>query len=183
MYLILKKDGPDRYVMARESTKTATELYNSTYFEYIHWVVDISGAAPAKDDSTPWTDSRGYSEKRRCAYEMELDRLTLSWKGCKDYDGDSETTALTGSATFTSGSASVSGSGTQFQSELAVGDYIQLDADADAYKVSAIASDTALTLEENYDSTGGAGASSKLLAPKGEAKKLRRDIKKKYPKP
>jgi len=60
--------------------------------------------------------------------------------------------SLTGSLSLTADSTSVSGSGTLFQSELLVGDYIV--ANGKSYAVSAIASNTALTLAEASDDTG-----------------------------
>lgn len=74
--------------------------------------------------------------------------------------GDTGLTALTGTLTFTSGSASVSGSSTSFSSEIAAGDQIQLDADGTLVRVASVTNDTALVLEELYNDTGGSGAGS-----------------------
>ena len=68
---------------------------------------------------------------------------------------------LTGTITFTNGSTSVTGSGSLFTSELRIGDWIRLSTDADSTasyrRVSAITSDTDLTLGATYGATGGAG--------------------------
>ncbi len=56
-------------------------------------------------------------------------------------------TALTGSVTATSGSASVTGSGTAFNTELSVGDSIKIG--SGSYTISAIGSATTLTLSTN----------------------------------
>ncbi len=68
---------------------------------------------------------------------------------------------LTGTITFTNGSATVTGSGSAFLTELRIGDLIRLSTDADTTagyrRVSAIASDTSLTLSATYGATGGAG--------------------------
>ena len=67
--------------------------------------------------------------------------------------------ALTGTATFSGSSATVTGSGTSFTSALAVGDYIYNYADANTYaqRVIAITNDTSLTLAANYGGTAGSG--------------------------
>lgn len=59
---------------------------------------------------------------------------------------------LTGTVTFTSGSATVTGSGTDFDGELAVGSFIKTSTGTRWYRVYAIASDTSLTLEETVKS-------------------------------
>jgi len=76
--------------------------------------------------------------------------------------GNGSLGALTGTITFTNGSKTVTGSGSSFTTELAVGDRIQLDADATLMKVAAIATDISLTLDNLYDDTGGAGAASEI---------------------
>jgi hypothetical protein len=71
-------------------------------------------------------------------------------------------TALAVTLTFTNGSATVTGSGTAFTTELRLGDWIRLSTDVDTTsgwrRVSAIASDTSLTLSAVYAATGGSGA-------------------------
>lgn len=68
---------------------------------------------------------------------------------------------LTGTITFTNGSTAVTGVGSLFTSELRIGDWIRLSTDADSTasyrRVSAITSDTDLTLGATYGATGGAG--------------------------
>jgi len=75
--------------------------------------------------------------------------------------GDGGLTSLTGTLTFTNGSATVTGSSTAFSTEIAAGDEIQLDADGVLYRVKSVESDTSLTLENLYAETGGSGAGSK----------------------
>ena len=71
-------------------------------------------------------------------------------------------TALTGTLTFTNGSTAVTGSGTAFTTELAVGEYIQLDADKTVGKIATITDDTNIVLDSNYVGTGGSGAGSQV---------------------
>jgi hypothetical protein len=78
--------------------------------------------------------------------------------------GNGGLTALTGTITFTNGSATVTGSGSSFTGEVAAGDKIQLDADGTLVKVASVETDTSLTLSNLYNDTGGGGASS-LISP------------------
>lgn len=77
------------------------------------------------------------------------------------YETSTLTSTLTGTITFTNGSATVTGVGSAFTTELRLGDLIRLSTDADTTagwrRVSAIASDTSLTLSATYGATGGAG--------------------------
>ncbi len=77
------------------------------------------------------------------------------------YEGSTLTSTLTGTITFTNGSTAVTGVGSAFTTQLRIGDLIRLSTDADTTagwrRVSAIASDTALTLSAAYGATGGAG--------------------------
>lgn len=57
-------------------------------------------------------------------------------------------TALTGTVAITNASATVTGTGTAFDTELAEGDAIKIE--AEIFTVSAIASATSLTLDSNY---------------------------------
>jgi uncharacterized protein (TIGR02597 family) len=66
-----------------------------------------------------------------------------------------DATTLTGTVSVTNGMAAVTGSGTLFTSQLAVND--ELLVSGLAYNVSAIASDTALTLSRAFTGTSGAG--------------------------
>jgi hypothetical protein len=78
--------------------------------------------------------------------------------------GNGGLTALTGTITFIDGSATVTGSGSDFTSEVAAGDEIQLDADGTLVRVSSVETNTSLTLSNLYNDTGGGGASS-LISP------------------
>jgi hypothetical protein len=78
--------------------------------------------------------------------------------------GNGGLTALTGTITFTNGSATVTGSGSSFTGEVAAGDKIQLDADGTLVKVASVETDTSLTLSNLYVDIGGSGASS-LISP------------------
>lgn len=79
--------------------------------------------------------------------------------------GDGGPTALTGTITMTNGSTAVTGSGTAFTTELAVGDYIYVDAQKTQLgKVASITNNTALVLTANYGGTTASGAAaSKIL--------------------
>lgn len=132
-------------------------------------------------DYSEFVDTRGYKEKRRTAYEMELDRMVECWRGQKDLDGVAETTSLTGTITLTSGQTTLTGNGTSFLSELPVGSYLHLDADGVSIKVESISNDTTGVLSETYMGTGGAGAGSKVMLEKGMVDEKRREIKNLYP--
>jgi len=97
-------------------------------------------------------------------------RESASGESSKDATGKevfgrltSTVTALTGTLTFVNGNTAVTGSGTLFTTELAVGDYIRLDADDVFYKVASITDDLNLTLETPYANTGGSGSGSKAV--------------------
>jgi hypothetical protein len=70
-------------------------------------------------------------------------------------DIDVSSIALTGTLTFTEGSKSVSGVGTDFVGEISVGDQIQLDADGVYVEVASIASVGGLTLATVYETLTG----------------------------
>jgi hypothetical protein len=78
--------------------------------------------------------------------------------------GNGGLTGLTGTVTFTNGSATVTGSGSNFTAEVAADDEIQLDADGTLVKVTSVETNTSLTLKNLYNDTGGGGASS-LISP------------------
>ena len=64
---------------------------------------------------------------------------------------------FTGTATFTNGSATVTGTGTKFVNEVSVGDWLHLSADTNSWGVvKSVESDTSLTLTAAYAGTGGA---------------------------
>jgi hypothetical protein len=75
--------------------------------------------------------------------------------------GDGQYTAIGGTSAFTNASTAVTGTGTAYTTDLAVGDYITLNTDGVLYKVAAIGSNTALTLATAFAGTTGSGASSK----------------------
>lgn len=79
--------------------------------------------------------------------------------------GDGGPTALTGTVAVTNGSATVTGTGTAFTTELAVNDFIFLPGgDGLMYRVSAIANNTSLTLASNYGGATDSGlAANKVL--------------------
>ncbi len=68
-------------------------------------------------------------------------------------------TALTGTITFTRESTTITGSGTLFSSELAIGDFVK-GGDGEYYEVVTIASNTAATLYKKYPSTTASGVAS-----------------------
>lgn len=71
-------------------------------------------------------------------------------------------TALTGTLSFTNGSKDVTGSGTAFTTELAIGDFV-LGGDGNWWEVVTITSDTAATLYKNYSGTTQSGVASQKL--------------------
>lgn len=76
--------------------------------------------------------------------------------------------SLTGTLTFTAGSASVTGSGTAFLTELQAGDKIILDADETWAEILSIQTNTGLTLSAVYAGTGGSGVGSKVWGFQGK---------------
>ncbi len=64
---------------------------------------------------------------------------------------------LTGTVALTNGSAAVTGTGTQFQTELAVGAVIQFQGETTFYRVASIASATSMTLAQLYAGTTQSG--------------------------
>lgn len=157
--------------------------FPSADFEYVPWVQSVSGNLPPVSPTVNWTDSRGWAEKRRCAYLVKkVDEKFMASRCQETLDGDSVTVSLTGTPTFTNLSSAVSGSGCQFTTELSAGDYIWKDSDAYPYEVESITDDNNLTLVEDYGKAGGAGAGSKVMGERAEAIRLRAEIKAQYPK-
>ena len=80
-----------------------------------------------------------------------------------DFSGSSLDSSITGTLTFTNGSRTVTGSGTAFRSELTVNHYVRLSADSSlsATCVESVDSDTEMTLDSEYQGTGGTGAAVK----------------------
>lgn len=72
--------------------------------------------------------------------------------------------ALTGTMTFTNGNAAVSGSGTNYDPEVKVGDII-ISAGGVKHRVKAVASDTALTLTENFSGSTENGVAATVTRP------------------
>lgn len=72
--------------------------------------------------------------------------------------------ALTGTMTFTSGNASVTGSGTNFDPQVKIGDVI-ISAGGVRSRVKAVASDTALTLTENFSGSTESGVAATVTRP------------------
>lgn len=72
--------------------------------------------------------------------------------------------SLTGTLTFTAASDQVTGTSTLFTTELAVGDFISLDADEVWVEIESIQSNTALTLTAAYGGTGGTGVGSTVAS-------------------
>ena len=69
--------------------------------------------------------------------------------------------SITGTITFTNGSAAVVGAGSLFTTELTNSDQIKLNADGVYYAILSITDNTHLTLTTNYTNTGGSGGASK----------------------
>ena len=72
--------------------------------------------------------------------------------------------ALTGTMTFTNGKAAVSGSGTNYDPEVKVGDII-ISAGGVKHRVKAVTSDTALTLTENFSGSTENGVAATVTRP------------------
>jgi len=94
-----------------------------------------------------------------------IDAETIEIKVDATPDGGSSGT-LTGTVTFTDASATVTGSGTDFDGELEAGYFIRRSTANRTrwYRVASIESDTSLTLEENVHSDD-AGADTEDLTP------------------
>jgi len=182
-WIILKKDGSDRYVYATESCQTAANAYNTDYFEVLHWDLDTWGAAPPSADlETKYVIPDESLKKRASAYKMELEDLKQAWESQKYLDGDDDETELSGTLTFITDNNTVSGSGTSFTTELAVGSYIQLNSEKEyAEEIESIENDTSLTLVATYKGSGGSGVGSNAMLELGKTRKKRREIKDKYP--
>lgn len=72
--------------------------------------------------------------------------------------------ALTGTMTFTNGNAAVSGSGTNYDPQVSVGDII-ISAGGVKHRVKAVTSDTALTLTENFSGSTESGVAATVTRP------------------
>ena len=96
-------------------------------------------------------------------WSVLADRLTVALTGAPTVSEAN----LTGTLTFTSASAAVTGAGTQFATEVAVGDFIRRSTDSPWYRVLSIESAVALTLDEVYGGTTGADAGVTKLRTSG----------------
>jgi hypothetical protein len=77
-----------------------------------------------------------------------LDNQTIEMKIDSKPSSSGSSGTLTGTVTFTSGSATVTGSGTDFDGELAQNYYIKPSTKSHWYRVYSVESDTSLTLDE-----------------------------------
>lgn len=143
-------DGTDLRALSTTNTgvlnvNEADQLSNNSYPAPLNAIVGTSN---------PTIDAFGNLETRG---PILTDEGSLR----DDFTGAALTTALTGTVTFTNGSTTVTGAGTAFTTQVAVGQYIKKSADpeADYVQVSFITSDTALTLVSNYVGTTGGAAS------------------------
>lgn len=75
---------------------------------------------------------------------------------------------ITGTVSVTASSVTVTGSGTSFLAQVTPGDELIFGSDTDKRTVSAVASDTSLTLTEAYDGTTGSGKAIKLFSSHGK---------------
>jgi len=123
------------------------------YATYKNVDVDTGGVLYSNDNGTTWTDMSLTNNAPANTVATLANYMPL-----------------TGTLTFTNGSTSVTGSGTNFLSEVIPGDVIILDADANAVHtqpvawavVDSVSSNTAITLGDSYNGTGGSGAGSKV---------------------
>ena len=68
-------------------------------------------------------------------------------------DINAQTGTLTGTCTFTNASTTLSGSGTAFTTELAVGNYVRVSTGTEWYKVTAITDDVTATISPAFKQT------------------------------
>ena len=92
-----------------------------------------------------------YPRKYRNLKEIDQDTIEMDTTLIPDAGGSG---TLTGTVTFTSGSAAITGSGTAFSTELKVGYHIKKSTGTRWYRIYSITSDTALTLAEASRDTG-----------------------------
>lgn len=70
-------------------------------------------------------------------------------------------TAISGTATTTTGSQTITGSSTTFTSQATAGSWLTFGTDTASYRVASVASDTSLTLTQQYQGTGTSGVAMK----------------------
>lgn len=87
-----------------------------------------------------------------------ITKLTTSWNGSDilRVGKSPDNAARSGTLTFTAGSTTLTGSGTAFTTELAIGDFV-LGADSVPYEVVTISSNTAAVLYQKYPSSTQSG--------------------------
>lgn len=129
--------------------KGMSALFNRTGVDAIEWLAGYKNGL---------VYNLLYAVKSGSTYIIESYNLTT---GVTTYPilAEANEVAITGtSMTFTAASTAVTGVGTSFTTELAVGDYIYLDGEyADGVRIASITSDTALVLTSAYGGTGGTG--------------------------
>jgi len=112
--------------------------------------IDISSITDLIDIEKLEYPTGHYPRKYRNFVEIDADTIEMDTTSLPV-----ESDTLTGTVTFNSESIAVTGSGTAFEDELAVGYHIKKSTGTKWYKVYAIATDTALTLaEESLETTG-----------------------------
>jgi len=118
-------------------------------------LLDISGISSLlgidKVEYPVGNDPRSYRNFK------QIDNETIELDMDSTFSETGEAGTLTGTVTFSSGSATVTGSGTDFDGELEADFFIMVSDGTRWYRVYSIESDTSLTLEETVKS-GDAGA-------------------------
>jgi hypothetical protein len=109
-------------------------------------LLDISGLADLmrvrRIEYEPGASPRNYHN-----FDM-IDNQTIEMKIAAAPSESGSSGTLTGTVTFTAGSATVTGSGSDFDGELEAGDYIKPSSKSRWYRVYSVESDTSLTLDE-----------------------------------
>jgi len=118
-------------------------------------LLDISGISNLLEIDTVEYPVGSSPREYRNFEKIDNETIELDIDSAFPYTGEAGT--LTGTVTFTSGSATVTGSGTAFSTELAAEEFIMPSGGTRWYRIYSIASDTSLTLEETVKS-GDAGA-------------------------
>lgn len=108
-------------------------------------VVDISGLTILSIDKVEYPVGNSPRSFRNLSY---IDNGTIEMDISSPCDTTGAASTLTGTVTFTTGSATVTGSGTDFDGELEADYLIQKSGGSNWYRVYSIESDTSLTLAE-----------------------------------
>jgi hypothetical protein len=82
MYYIIYKN---KVIEQITKDKEEAEKRESLGYSVTHWDISVSGDLPDMD--VDFSDTRGYAEKRKCAYKMELDPKWDEYNGMR-IDGD-----------------------------------------------------------------------------------------------